>query len=168
MLDSSGDNITPHHHHHRSFCSFSTILYLFLLLLFFLRAQVSKLSPPVLEVMDVDFKYATGPTILKDVNFGLDQTSRVCIVGPNGAGETDKKHVKNKKACLFVTVQHEKITKYNLVVEGARLRYVALFCLCQKYVSLSLNACCGSHAMPCHVMIMIMTPLRVCKACYPL
>lgn len=48
--------------------------------------QVSTLSPPVLEVMDVDFKYPTGPTILKDVNFGLDQTSRVCIVGPNGAG----------------------------------------------------------------------------------
>ncbi|CAM9727361.1 unnamed protein product, partial [Ectocarpus fasciculatus] len=47
---------------------------------------VSTLSPPVLEVMDVDFKYPTGPTILKDVNFGLDQTSRVCIVGPNGAG----------------------------------------------------------------------------------
>lgn len=36
--------------------------------------------------MDVDFKYQTGPTILKDVNFGLDQNSRVCIVGPNGAG----------------------------------------------------------------------------------
>ncbi len=36
--------------------------------------------------MDVDFKYPTGPTILKNVNFGLDQSSRVCIVGPNGAG----------------------------------------------------------------------------------
>ena len=47
---------------------------------------MSTLSPPVLEVMDVDFKYPTGPTILRDVNFGLDQSSRVCIVGPNGAG----------------------------------------------------------------------------------
>ena len=55
-------------------------------LIWFLRAQVSTLSPPVLEVMDVDFKYPTGPTILRDVNFGLDQSSRVCIVGPNGAG----------------------------------------------------------------------------------
>ena len=36
--------------------------------------------------MDVDFKYPTGPTILKNVNFGLDQSSRICIVGPNGAG----------------------------------------------------------------------------------
>lgn len=49
--------------------------------------QVSTLSPPVVEVMDVDFKYSTGPTILKNVNFGLDQASRVCIVGPNGAGK---------------------------------------------------------------------------------
>lgn len=53
----------------------------------FALLQVSTLSPPVLEVMDVDFKYPTGPTILKNVNFGLDQTSRVCIVGPNGAGK---------------------------------------------------------------------------------
>lgn len=48
--------------------------------------QVSVLSPPVIEVLDVDFRYPTGPVILKDVNFGLDQTSRICIVGPNGAG----------------------------------------------------------------------------------
>lgn len=50
------------------------------------RVQVSTLSPPVIEVLDVNFKYPTGPTILKNVNFGLDQTSRICIVGPNGAG----------------------------------------------------------------------------------
>lgn len=50
--------------------------------------EVSTLSPPVLQVNDVDFKYPTGPTILKDVNFGLDQSSRICIVGPNGAGKT--------------------------------------------------------------------------------
>ncbi|CAN0462305.1 unnamed protein product, partial [Scytosiphon promiscuus] len=49
--------------------------------------KVSTLSPPVLQVNDVDFKYPTGPTILKDVNFGLDQSSRICIVGPNGAGK---------------------------------------------------------------------------------
>lgn len=50
-------------------------------------SKVSNLSPPVIEVQDVDFKYDTGPMILKNVNFGLDQTSRICIVGPNGAGE---------------------------------------------------------------------------------
>lgn len=34
------------------------------------------------------FRYSTGPVILKDVNFGLDQSSRICIVGPNGAGNS--------------------------------------------------------------------------------
>ena len=52
-----------------------------------LSSKVANLSPPVIEVQDVDFKYNTGPVILKNVNFGLDQSSRICIVGPNGAGD---------------------------------------------------------------------------------
>ncbi len=50
--------------------------------------EVNKLSPPVVEVMDVSFRYSTGPWIIKNAEFGIDLDSRICIVGPNGAGKT--------------------------------------------------------------------------------
>ncbi len=50
--------------------------------------EVNKLSPPVIEVMDVSFRYNTGPWIIKNAEFGIDLDSRICIVGPNGAGKT--------------------------------------------------------------------------------
>ncbi len=50
--------------------------------------EVNKLSPPVIEVMDVSFRYSTGPWIIKNAEFGIDLDSRICIVGPNGAGKT--------------------------------------------------------------------------------
>ncbi len=50
--------------------------------------EVNRLSPPVIEVMDVSFKYSTGPWIIRNAEFGIDLESRICIVGPNGAGKT--------------------------------------------------------------------------------
>ncbi len=50
--------------------------------------EVNKLSPPVIEVMDVSFRYSTGPWIIRNAEFGIDLDSRICIVGPNGAGKT--------------------------------------------------------------------------------
>ncbi|GAB4813067.1 hypothetical protein N2152v2_000113 [Parachlorella kessleri] len=44
-------------------------------------------SPPVLSFTDVDFGYPGGPTLFKDLNFGLDLDSRFAIVGPNGIGK---------------------------------------------------------------------------------
>ena len=51
--------------------------------------EVAEISPPILEVRDVDFRYGPNlPLLFKGVNFGLDMQSRVCIVGPNGSGKS--------------------------------------------------------------------------------
>ncbi|KAH8045187.1 translation activator [Aureococcus anophagefferens] len=55
---------------------------------------VTKLSPPVLQVMDAHFRSAPDlPHIFNDMNFGIDQDSRVCIVGNNGSGKTTLLHL---------------------------------------------------------------------------
>ncbi|RWS29339.1 ABC transporter sub-family F-like protein 1 [Leptotrombidium deliense] len=47
------------------------------------------LNPPILGLHDVDFAYASDkPLLFKDVNFGIDMSSRVAIVGPNGVGKS--------------------------------------------------------------------------------
>eukprot|EP01039_Chlorochromonas_danica_P004459 gene4459-4884_t len=51
--------------------------------------DVVPLSPPIMEVRDVDFRYNEKlPWLFKKLNFGLDLGSRVCIVGPNGSGKS--------------------------------------------------------------------------------
>jgi len=50
--------------------------------------DVLPLSPPVVEVKDVTFRYAGNPWIFENLNFGIDLDSRVCIVGPNGSGKS--------------------------------------------------------------------------------
>jgi ATP-binding cassette subfamily F protein 1 len=51
--------------------------------------EVIQINPPILEVRDVNFQYAENlPWLFRDVNFGLDMNSRVCIVGPNGSGKS--------------------------------------------------------------------------------
>jgi ATP-binding cassette subfamily F protein 1 len=51
--------------------------------------EVPQLSPPIISVNDVAFRYGSkGKWIFKDINFGLDMDSRICIVGPNGAGKS--------------------------------------------------------------------------------
>jgi ATP-binding cassette, subfamily F, member 1 len=50
---------------------------------------VPALNPPVLEIVDVSFRYSpSAEWIFEGLNFGLDMDSRVCIVGPNGAGKS--------------------------------------------------------------------------------
>lgn len=50
--------------------------------------EVVHLSPPIMEVRDVNFQYAPHlPWLFRGLNFGLDMSSRVCIVGPNGSGK---------------------------------------------------------------------------------
>ena len=52
------------------------------------RARVRPSAPPS-QVNDADFQYAPHlPHLFKDLNFGVDQQSRVCIVGNNGAGKS--------------------------------------------------------------------------------
>jgi ATP-binding cassette subfamily F protein 1 len=51
--------------------------------------EVTHLTPPILEVKDVNFQYGPNlPWLFKGLNFGLDMDSRVCIVGPNGSGKS--------------------------------------------------------------------------------
>ena len=51
--------------------------------------EPTELSPPLLQLIDADFKYPNRDDFgLKDLNIGIDMGSRVAIVGPNGAGKT--------------------------------------------------------------------------------
>lgn len=50
--------------------------------------QPAELNPPILGLYDVDFGYGDGPMIFKQVNFGVDMSSRIAIVGPNGVGKS--------------------------------------------------------------------------------
>jgi ATP-binding cassette subfamily F protein 1 len=49
---------------------------------------VNQLQPPIIQVMDISFRYGSGPFIFKDVEFGIHLDSRVCIVGANGSGKS--------------------------------------------------------------------------------
>lgn len=41
-------------------------------------------APPILGFHDVSFGYPNGPTLFRDLNFGIDMESRFAMVGPNG------------------------------------------------------------------------------------
>ncbi|XP_060948457.1 ATP-binding cassette sub-family F member 1 [Limanda limanda] len=46
------------------------------------------LSPPILGLHSVDFGYDRHKSLFKNVDFGIDMDSRICIVGPNGVGKS--------------------------------------------------------------------------------
>ncbi|XP_015923939.1 ATP-binding cassette sub-family F member 1 [Parasteatoda tepidariorum] len=46
------------------------------------------LNPPILGLHNVCFAYPNQPKLFKNVDFGIDMSSRVAIVGPNGVGKT--------------------------------------------------------------------------------
>uniref|UniRef100_A0A8C9U6E7 ATP-binding cassette sub-family F member 1 n=1 Tax=Scleropages formosus TaxID=113540 RepID=A0A8C9U6E7_SCLFO len=46
------------------------------------------LSPPILGLHSVDFGYEGQKGLFKNVDFGIDMESRICIVGPNGVGKS--------------------------------------------------------------------------------
>ncbi|CAH0522183.1 unnamed protein product [Peronospora belbahrii] len=50
--------------------------------------ETTVVPPPILEVRDASFRYGDGPYLFKNTDFGIDTTSRVCIVGPNGVGKS--------------------------------------------------------------------------------
>ena len=49
---------------------------------------VEKLSPPIVQMSEVDFGYTADQTLLKNVDLDVQLDSRIGIVGPNGAGKT--------------------------------------------------------------------------------
>ncbi|KAH3823949.1 hypothetical protein DPMN_125774 [Dreissena polymorpha] len=48
----------------------------------------SSLSPPILGISNCTFTYGSGSPLFKDLDFGIDMSSRVAIVGPNGVGKS--------------------------------------------------------------------------------
>ncbi|XP_048343208.1 ATP-binding cassette sub-family F member 1 [Sphaerodactylus townsendi] len=46
------------------------------------------LSPPILGLHGVDFAYDGQKPLFKNLDFGIDLESRICIVGPNGVGKS--------------------------------------------------------------------------------
>lgn len=46
------------------------------------------LQPPILGLYNVDFGYGNGGMLIKNCDFGLDMSSRIAIVGPNGVGKS--------------------------------------------------------------------------------
>ncbi|KAM5263767.1 ATP-binding cassette sub-family F member 1 isoform 2-T2 [Ctenodactylus gundi] len=46
------------------------------------------LSPPVLGLHGVTFGYEGQKALFKNLDFGIDMDSRICIVGPNGVGKS--------------------------------------------------------------------------------
>ncbi|KAL1462188.1 hypothetical protein WDU94_014048 [Cyamophila willieti] len=46
------------------------------------------LSPPILQLSELNFEYVPGKPILTNVCLGATLESRICIVGDNGAGKT--------------------------------------------------------------------------------
>ncbi|KAJ7226100.1 P-loop containing nucleoside triphosphate hydrolase protein [Mycena pura] len=50
--------------------------------------EAEKISPPLLQMNEVTFGYASDNIILKGVNFDVGLDSRIAIVGANGAGKS--------------------------------------------------------------------------------
>ncbi|XP_022849643.1 ABC transporter F family member 3-like [Olea europaea var. sylvestris] len=45
-------------------------------------------GPPIISFSDASFAYPGGPTLFKNLNFGIDLDSRIAMVGPNGIGKS--------------------------------------------------------------------------------
>ncbi|KAL4218591.1 ATP-binding cassette sub- F member 1 [Mactra antiquata] len=46
------------------------------------------LNPPVLGISNCNFAYGNGHMLFRNLDFGIDMSSRVAIVGPNGVGKS--------------------------------------------------------------------------------
>ncbi|KAH7981376.1 hypothetical protein HPB49_023474 [Dermacentor silvarum] len=46
------------------------------------------LNPPILGLYNVTFGYKGQPLLFKNLDFGIDMSSRVAVVGPNGVGKS--------------------------------------------------------------------------------
>lgn len=46
------------------------------------------LNPPILGAMNVNFWYKKSEILFKNLDFGIDMSSRIAIVGPNGVGKS--------------------------------------------------------------------------------
>lgn len=55
----------------------------------FVTKAFEDLTPPVLEIREVCFRYGDkSPWLFKDMTFGIGTSTRAAIVGPNGVGKS--------------------------------------------------------------------------------
>jgi ATP-binding cassette, subfamily F, member 3 len=54
----------------------------------FIFKTPEKIMPPLLKIEEGIFGYNQDQVILKNLNFAIDQDSRLAIVGANGAGKS--------------------------------------------------------------------------------
>lgn len=54
----------------------------------FMFETPEKLRPPLVRIDYGDFAYGSGPNIIQDINFSLDMTCKVALLGANGVGKT--------------------------------------------------------------------------------
>lgn len=57
----------------------------------FVFIDAGELGSPVIQIRDVTFGYHKSHILFKKVNLGIDLTSRVALVGPNGCGKVCNK-----------------------------------------------------------------------------
>uniref|UniRef100_A0A8C5SN01 ATP binding cassette subfamily F member 1 n=1 Tax=Laticauda laticaudata TaxID=8630 RepID=A0A8C5SN01_LATLA len=75
------------------FCFFQTVCYLLMFSLNFTLVFLRKHFPPFdpylfASLLAVDFSYEGQKPLFKNLDFGIDMESRICIVGPNGVGKS--------------------------------------------------------------------------------
>ena len=56
-------------------------------------ADAGNMSPPLISFSEVAFSYSGKKKdyLFKDISFGIHPSSRIVLVGPNGAGEIGQK-----------------------------------------------------------------------------
>jgi ATP-binding cassette subfamily F protein 1 len=64
------------------------------------------LNPPVLGVHEVTFAYDNRKTLFEKLNFGIDMSSRVAIVGPNGGILTFRRYFSFRTSNVLVRSEH--------------------------------------------------------------
>lgn len=50
--------------------------------------EPNKLAAPILDLKNISFRYPDQSFLFKNLDFAIDMTSRVAIVGPNGVGKS--------------------------------------------------------------------------------
>jgi len=84
-----------------------------------------ELARPVLAVSGMGFRYGDKyPWLFKDVNFGIDQSSRIAIVGPNGVGECSVvPSLESPRSTALPLAVSGKSTLLNLMTGEARCEH---------------------------------------------
>lgn len=86
------------------------------------------IPPPVLQLQNVSFHYPGCEDLYKNVDFGVDLESRICLVGPNGKGKTTMLKMLSGKMLppLYPgSVLHPLLSLFPLVILRLSLRCVS-------------------------------------------